>query len=128
MGLDMYLTAVLDVSPEKQEELLKLFPEVDSMESVHTEVGYWRKAEAIHYWFVEHVQYGNDDCRIYNVCADDLITLLEGVDNVLEKKQSLEEVFPECTDSDCLVHTKKILEKAMKLAELGWRFQYRSSW
>jgi hypothetical protein len=24
-------------------------------------VGYWRKANAIHRWFVEHVQDGNDD-------------------------------------------------------------------
>ena len=68
MGLDMYLTALLDVSLSKQHELKTFFPEVDSIESVSTTIGYWRKANAIHSWFVKNVQYGQDDCRIYNVC------------------------------------------------------------
>jgi hypothetical protein len=35
-------------------------------------VGYWRKANAIHGWFVENVQEGRDDCNEYPVERTDL--------------------------------------------------------
>lgn len=35
-------------------------------------VGYWRKANAIHRWFVENVQDGNDDCGEYEVTKEKL--------------------------------------------------------
>ena len=35
--------------------------------SVEIEVGRWRKANQIHNWFVQNVQYGEDDCRKYEV-------------------------------------------------------------
>lgn len=42
------------------------------------EVGYWRKANQIHNWFVEHVQDGEDDCRYHNeVTKEDLEELLD---------------------------------------------------
>jgi len=133
MGLDMYLTAVLSVSPSKLDELKTIFPEVESIETVSTTIGYWRKAGAIHSWFVENVQYGNDDCRLYNVNEDEIKSLFEIINNIIEKKQKPEEVLPyEEEDYECyfenLVHTKKILETALKLAESGWRFKYQSSW
>ena len=31
-------------------------------DETHEEVGYWRKANAIHGWFVRNVQNGKDDC------------------------------------------------------------------
>lgn len=30
--------------------------------SIPDEVGYWRKANAVHKWFVDNVQHGQDDC------------------------------------------------------------------
>lgn len=36
------------------------------------EVGYWRKANAVHRWFVTHVQGGVDDCGYYVVQKSDL--------------------------------------------------------
>lgn len=45
---------------------------------------YWRKANAIHQWFVENVQDGNDDCGDYYVCWGKLEKLLELVNKVLE--------------------------------------------
>jgi hypothetical protein len=135
MGLDMYLTAVLDVSPSKQYELKTLFPEVESIEKVSTTIGYWCKAQAIHSWFVENVQYGNDDCRAYNVYEDEIKALLNIVDNVIDKRQKPEEVLPSSYDSDYsefyfenLALTKKILERALKLSDSGWTFKYQSSW
>jgi len=44
--------------------------------NVREEVGYWRKANAIHQWFVENVQGGEDDCSAYFVSEDDLKELL----------------------------------------------------
>lgn len=32
---------------------------------IHEQAGYWRKANAIHSWFVEHVQDGEDDCEYH---------------------------------------------------------------
>ena len=39
-------------------------------------VGYWRKANAIHAWFVENVQDGIDDCHMYEVTKEQLEELL----------------------------------------------------
>ena len=48
------------------------------------EVGYWRKANAIHNWFVQHVQAGQDDGNSYPVTHDHLQGLLDIVNKVLE--------------------------------------------
>ena len=47
-------------------------PEEESID-----VGYWRKANQIHNWFVENVQNGVDDCGEYIVSPSQLRTLLE---------------------------------------------------
>ena len=42
------------------------------------QVGYWRKANQIHNWFVEHVQDGVDDCNYHReVTEEDLNELLD---------------------------------------------------
>lgn len=45
--------------------------------SLTEEVGYWRKANQIHNWFVENVQNGVDDCGYYECTEEDLDKLLE---------------------------------------------------
>lgn len=40
-------------------------------------VGYWRKANAIHRWFVDNVQGGEDDCDIYEVSKEQIEELLD---------------------------------------------------
>ena len=40
-------------------------------------VGDWRKVNAVHGWFVEHVQNGTDDCNYYQVSKDALEELLQ---------------------------------------------------
>lgn len=72
MGLDMYLRRFqrVDTSPRTEE---------------HEEVGYWRKANAIHRWFVENVQGGEDDCDYHReVTSDDLIALRDICSDVIE--------------------------------------------
>lgn len=52
--------------------LFELCPDGDFVR----EVGYWRKANAIHKWFVDNVQDGEDDCQYHRpVTKNDLETL-----------------------------------------------------
>lgn len=67
MGLDMYLNRKRSI-----------------------QVGYWRKANAIHRWFVEHVQEGEDDCQEYYVSKEKLEELLETVNTVIESSELVE--------------------------------------
>jgi len=77
MGLDMYLTKHTSVisfylsSTNQPERKLKItgMPGVNEEKVVQIveEAAYWRKCNAIHGWFVENVQEGNDNCRTYHV-------------------------------------------------------------
>lgn len=82
MGLDMYLSAKLYTSEYSNKELNRELKQLadkhlppagnyDSIE-IKRDVAYWRKANAIHAWFVKHVQNGNDDCGTYYVNRDEL--------------------------------------------------------
>ena len=48
------------------------------------EVAYWRKANAIHAWFVKHAQGGKDDQGDYYVSHETLEALLKDVEHVLD--------------------------------------------
>ena len=45
--------------------------------TIFTKVGYWRKANHIHNWFVQNIQDGKDDCGLYEVSKEKLKELLE---------------------------------------------------
>lgn len=51
---------------------------IDPTKVVYVEerVGYWRKANQIHSWFVENVQYGEDDCQPHYVGKGQIEELL----------------------------------------------------
>lgn len=51
----------------------KEFPNV----SIISDIGYWRKANQIHNWFVTNVQDGEDDCGEYEVSKEQLEELLD---------------------------------------------------
>lgn len=52
---------------------------------ISEQVGYWRKANQIHNWFVENVQDGVDDCRYHNeVTQEALEELLDVCQRVLD--------------------------------------------
>lgn len=95
MGLDMYLERCnrkawgyknVDIDDAKQNKP-KLYEEIKPFltvrgeyckwESIFEEVGYWRKANAIHKWFVDCVQDGEDDCDSYEVSKEQLEDLLD---------------------------------------------------
>lgn len=44
-------------------------------DTIFEDVGYWRKANAIHAWFVDNVQEGKDDCEPHEVSKEQLMKL-----------------------------------------------------
>ena len=58
------------------------------------EVGYWRKANAIHRWFVENVQGGVDDCGEYKVTKEQLIQLHNTCNDILNDPNLAEQLLP----------------------------------
>lgn len=152
MGLDMYLYKKHFISqgewvqPElKRSVTVKKGGKVDK--SVNTkkviwvveEVGYWRKANQIHNWFVENVQRGQDDCKEYFVHAEDLTELLELCKEVKADNSKAEELLPTKSgfffgDTEYnewyfrdIDNTIKILEAALKDEE-SCDYSYTSSW
>ena len=99
MGLDMYLTKkyyVKNWNHMTKDELHKItvlkggkpstIP-TDKICNIECEIMYWRKANAIHKWFVDNVQEGNDDCGDYYVSREKLAELLSICKTVLEKSK-----------------------------------------
>lgn len=153
MGLDMYLNAsrylsdYQDADKEKKKQLLQLFPELHSyleeernpFREVTAEVCYWRKANAIHGWFVDNVQDGEDDCRKYYVHRNHLEELRDLCKKILEDRTLAPNLLPSRAgfffgnaDYDDwyfkdLEHTVASLDKALEFPDC-WEFQYQSSW
>ncbi len=61
---------------------------------IEERVGYWRKANQIHDWFVKNVQKGEDDCKQYFVSLEKLKELLELCRKVLRSKKRASELLP----------------------------------
>lgn len=123
---------------------------IDNVRCVETEVGYWRKANAIHKWFVDNVQNGEDDCKQYYVSEDDLDALELDCRKVLAAKGTEQEkdvamkILPPCegfffggTEIDeyyftDLENTLKIIERARKdlleKDDVYCSIYYHSSW
>lgn len=88
MGLDMYLDKKLYIWRDKRKGVsLRGLPtrvKASEVKQIECEAGYWRKANAIHQWFVENVQNGEDDCKEYYVEREQLQELLDTVNKVLD--------------------------------------------
>ena len=151
MGLDMYLTAKKYVSQYSEDdktlstELMQHFPELEdgmSVQEVTVRVGYWRKANAIHKWFVDKCQEGKDDCGNYWVSRDHLNELKKLCQQVLDFRHLAVDNLPTAggfffggTDYDeyyfrDVEQTVKFIDSALKIldAEKGWDIEYQSSW
>ena len=104
MGLDMYLSAKKYMSryfDEKDSQRINSINELFGVEGdeendygaqeVIFRVAYWRKANAIHQWFVDNVQDGADDCGEYHVSREQLQELLKLCEQIIaEPKQAIE--------------------------------------
>lgn len=105
MGLDMYLTKKTYVGGNyefnKVEGNVKLnvrgndLPvRLDRLTYVIEDVGYWRKANQIHKWFVDNVQGGVDDCSKYTVEVEKLKELLKICKKVKKDHSLAEKLLP----------------------------------
>lgn len=96
MGLDMYLTRKKYVGANYEHRNIKGIIDIKMGDKqipvdfkkvtyIEEESCYWRKANAIHKWFVDKVQGGIDDCKPYYVELSDLEDLLSLCKEVKEK-------------------------------------------
>lgn len=107
MGLDQYLTKKLYVKRWEHtpsEELYTISAQrgnggytsikPERLSYIEEEVGYWRKANHIHRWFVENVQDGDDNCGEYYVSDEQLEDLLNICKTILDNPLLAEELLP----------------------------------
>ena len=152
MGLDMYLHKKNYMrqgdfyKPEfVNEVIVKTGGEVDKrikperITYVVEEVGYWRKANQIHRWFVENVQNGIDECQSSYVSRDKLEELLELCKLVKADNSLAESLLPSTsgfffggTEYDewyfnDIDNTIKIIEECLE-DESADDFEYNASW
>jgi hypothetical protein len=145
MGLDMHLKAKryiwyneLDLERNVRQFFSEL-PISATIDEVRAEIGYWRKANAIHKWFVAHVQEGVDDCGEYGVDRELLVSLRDTCAQVLEDTDLAPTLLPTQTgfffgdthyDDGYLANlrsTMQICNSAIALPK-DWTIYYRSFW
>ena len=150
MGLDMYLdkrtyvkqwdhieeTQQYKVEVTRGGEPTNIDPK--KVKYIIEEAGYWRKANAIHKWFVDNCQDGVDDCRDAYVGFKELQTLLDLCRIVIIDKSKAEQLLPSTsgfffgnTEYDewyynDIQNTIDILEKALE--DKDGEYYYSSSW
>ena len=109
---------------------------------IHDEVGYWRKVNAVHKWFVDNVQDGEDDCVYHRpVTKDDLEALFELCREVLADHSRASELLPNTSgfffgsqqyDDWYFVDIENTANLCKKLIEETdfekYELYYRSSW
>ena len=151
MGLDMYLIAKRYISPydPADAELTELAKAINfgdgtmDVREVTFEAMYWRKANAIHWWFVDNIQDGVDNCAEYYVDIKYLTELRDLCKKVLDDPENAMELLPPksgfffgSTDIDeffidDLTSTVERFDYLLELPEVknhNISFYYHSSW
>lgn len=145
MGLDMYLSAkryLWHSEDELANNVRSVFPELGDarVKEITAELLYWRKANAIHKWFVDNVQDGKDECQESWLSREQLEALLAVIKEVLADKSKAAELLPpqagfffgsDKIDEwywEDLKATQTNLEKILAMDLKGWDFYYRASW
>ena len=117
-----------------------VFPEIKGrrVKEVIVEAMYWRKANAIHKWFVDNVQNGVDECEEHYVSREQLTELRDLVLEVLATRDA-SKLPPQAGfffgNTDItewywkdLEYTVEELNKVLEDFSDRWEFNYRSSW
>jgi hypothetical protein len=158
MGLDMYLRAEKFVSgydfAGETETFNKVIDAVEAGDiaskdspsvTISVNVMYWRKQNAIHKWFVDNVQEGEDDCGDYYVSRANLIALKETCRAVLDNRSLAMKLLPPQegfffggTELDewywegvktTFDGLEALLERVPDTGSISdWGFEYHSSW
>ena len=114
MGLDCYLYKETYITFDEDENGKLIQPEckfiynkvkngwTEKIESktfrpcyVVEEIGYWRKANHIHKWFVDNCGDGIDKCQRITVSYDDLLSLKEICETIVKQEEGWEEYAKE---------------------------------
>lgn len=107
---------------------------------VSVTVGYWRKANAIHGWFVRNVQDGKDDCQTSYVSIEKLKKLRADCLEVLADRKKASDLLPPQSgfffgSSEVdeyyirdVEHTVNVIDKCLGDKFGGFDFYYRASW
>lgn len=74
----------------------KIFKGIDpkKISGITEDVAYWRKANAIHKWFVDNTQDGIDDCRDSYVHHEQLMELVAECKKALKDRDKASEILP----------------------------------
>lgn len=105
MGLDMFLFKDIYVGGNYEHNNVtgsinlsangrKIEVNLSRLSSIREEVFYWRKANAIHSWFVENLQDGVDNCGTYYISRNKLQSLCEEIWDVLQDKGNAKNILP----------------------------------
>jgi hypothetical protein len=155
MGLDMYLSAKRYLWSDEDKDVSKQVGEIIGVDGdpekrfngsslvvkeITLDAMYWRKANAIHGWFVEIVQDGDDDCKEYEVDREQLETLRDLCKDILEHPDAERDEDLEPTEGfffgsynkdewyyKDLKDTVEGLNKVLALPD-EYTFTYQASW
>jgi len=153
MGLDMYLTAKKYLWSDEDKELSAKINELVGVKAdmenrwngssmivkqISLDAMYWRKANAIHGWFVRRCQDGKDECQESYVSREQLQELVELCHEALDKPDH-EVLEPTAgfffgsyeKDEWYYQYLKETIEgitKALTLPEKEYEFYYQASW
>ena len=154
MGLDMYLTAKRYLWSDKDKEIAKDINDAVGVEfnpekrfvgssmmvkEVSIDAMYWRKANAIHGWFVEKCQGGRDECQETYVPREKLVELRDLCKSILDNPDAYGDLEPthvfffgsyekdEWYYQD-LKNTVEGITNALSLPEHKYEFYYQASW
>ena len=158
MGLDMYLNKKTYVGANYEHNKVtgtlslrkngnKLNINLTRVVNVEEQFAYWRKANHIHMWMVNNIQYGEDDCKEYQIYQEQIEKLLEDCKKVKKDHSLAETLLPTgsgfffgSTDYDDgyyedIDYTIEMMEQALKEIEddkttgnYSPEFYYQSSW
>jgi len=153
MGLDMYLekkTYVKNWDHMKEKDLTKITvkrngkPREDidtkAITYITEEIGYWRKANAVHNFFVEKCGDGEDKCQQMYVDNDVLVELLDICKKIIKNPKLAKKLLPTKEGFffgsyhydewylNGIKATKKICIKAIKAIKNGAEIYYQASW
>lgn len=155
MGLDMYLSAKkfhsdAEWRPEETRAEFKRLKQASGVATVldvqelphiylEVSVGYWRKQNGIHRWFVDNCQGGEDDCRTSYVSREQLQELKQLCQQIIDDPKDADDLLPTqsgfffgSTEYDewyfnGLKDTVEIVDRALAMPD-EWEFEYHSSW
>ena len=151
MGLDMYLTKNTYIGANYEHNKVsgtiqiekdgKEIPiQFNRVSEIIEQVGYWRKANHIHNWFVEKCQDGVDECQKTYIDIEQLTDLLQVCKIVIADNSLANELLPTSsglffggTEYDeyyfnAIQYTIELIESLLKEDNTNSSFYYSSSW